>query len=170
MFGIPVTTLPSINAGLNALATVLLLAGYVLIKQRRETAHKRVMYAAFATSVLFLISYLTYHFQHTHTRFQGPPPVSYVYYAILLTHVVLAAAVPVLAVITIYRGVRDQRLKHRRIARWTFPIWLYVSVTGVVIYWMLYHLYPAPATAAIIEVDPPSLVAARGSITVESLR
>ena len=150
MFGIPVTTLPTINASLNALATVLLVIGYVLIKQRRETAHKRTMYAAFATSVLFLCSYLTYHFQVRHTSFGGPPTIAYLYYAILITHVVLAAAVPFLAVITIYHGVRDNRLKHRRIARWTFPIWLYVSVTGVVIYLMLYHLYPPTAAAAIL--------------------
>jgi uncharacterized membrane protein YozB (DUF420 family) len=153
MFGIPVTTLPSINASLNALATLLLIAGYLLIKQRRETAHKWTMLAAFATSVLFLCSYLAYHFQvEAVTRFRGPPPVSYFYYAILLTHVILAAVVPVLAIVTIYHGLRDNRLKHRRIARWTFPIWLYVSVTGVVIYAMLYHLYAPTEAAAIMHV------------------
>ena len=151
MLGIPVTTLPAINASLNGLATVLLLLGYVLIKQRREVAHKGVMLTAFGVSVLFLTCYLAYHLQTEKvTRFRGPPPVSYVYYTILITHVILAATVPVLAGVTIYHGLRDQRAKHRRIARWTFPIWLYVSMTGVVIYWMLYQLYPPAAAGAII--------------------
>jgi uncharacterized membrane protein YozB (DUF420 family) len=151
MFGIPVTTLPSINASLNALAAVLLVTGYVLIKQRRETAHKLIMYAAFATSVVFLACYVVYHWQAGHTSFGGPPAVRTLYLAILASHIILAAAVPVLAIVTIYHGMRDNRLKHRRIARWTLPIWLYVSVTGVVIYWMLYHLYPPTSTAAIID-------------------
>jgi uncharacterized membrane protein YozB (DUF420 family) len=126
--------------------------GYILIKQRRETAHKWTMYAAFATSVLFLTCYLVYHFQVPATRFRGPRPVSYVYFAILVTHIVLAATVPFLAILTIYYGVRDRRWKHKRLAKWTFPIWLYVSVTGVVIYWMLYHLYPPVSMAAIMPV------------------
>ena len=144
MLGIPVTSLPAVNASLNALATLLLVLGYVLIKQRREAAHKWTMLAAFATSVVFLICYLAYHFQAvTMTKFLGPPPISYLYYALLITHVILAATVPFLAGLTIYWGLKDQRLRHRRIARWTFPIWLYVSITGVVIYLMLYQLYPA---------------------------
>lgn len=151
MFGIPVTSLPAVNASLNALATVLLIVGYVLIKQRRETAHKRTMLAAFATSVLFLACYLAYHLQtEVVTKFRGPPPVSYVYYAILITHIILAAAVPVLAGLTIWWGFTDQRARHVRLARWTFPIWLYVSITGVVIYLMLYQLYPADSPRAII--------------------
>lgn len=145
MFGIPVTSLPAINASLNALATVLLIVGYVLIKQRREAAHKRTMLAAFATSVLFLACYLAYHFQtHVVTKFRGGQPMSYVYYTILITHIILAAAVPVLAGLTIWWGYTNQRARHVRLARWTFPIWLYVSVTGVIIYWMLYQLYPVP--------------------------
>ena len=156
MFGIPVSSLPAVNASLNALATVLLVVGYVLIKQRRETAHKRTMLAAFAVSVLFLASYLTYHYHihylHTQTvtKFRGPPPVSYVYYVILITHIILAAAVPVLAGLTIWWGYTDQRVRHVRLARWTFPIWLYVSITGVIIYLMLYQLYPAASPQAII--------------------
>lgn len=154
MFGIPVTSLPAVNASLNGLATVLLIVGFVLIKQRREAAHKRVMLAAFATSAVFLTCYLAYHFQTEAVRkFQGPPPVSYLYYLILLTHVVLAAAVPVLAGLTIWLGLTNQRARHKRLAHWTFPIWLYVSVTGVVIYLMLYQLYPAQTSQGIIGLN-----------------
>ncbi|HEY5315243.1 MAG TPA: DUF420 domain-containing protein [Pirellulales bacterium] len=141
--------LPAVNALLNATATVLLIVGYVLIKRRHELAHRRTMYAAFVTSSVFLACYLAYHYDvksrtgASGMPFTGPPPISYVYYTILITHVVLAATVPVLALRTIYLGLRDRRQSHRRLARWTYPIWLYVSVTGVVIYLMLYHLYPA---------------------------
>jgi putative membrane protein len=135
--------LASLNALLNALATVLLVVGWVLIKRRRETAHRNMMLAAFGVSCAFLASYLAYHFLVRLTvPFAGPATVRPVYYAILLTHVVLATTVPFLAIITIYLGLRNRRLAHRRLARWTFPIWLYVSVTGVVIYVLLYHLYP----------------------------
>jgi uncharacterized membrane protein YozB (DUF420 family) len=148
--------LPTLNAALNALSTVLLVVGYLLIKRRRETAHKWTMLGAFGVSVVFLVSYLTYHqllFLHEGRRgvpFTGPQPVRTLYYAMLLSHVVLAAAVPVLAVGTIYHGLRDQRAKHRRWAWWAFPIWLYVSVTGVVIYVMLYHVYPEPRSISIM--------------------
>jgi uncharacterized membrane protein YozB (DUF420 family) len=145
MLGLSVDQLPTVNALLNGTATVLLLVGYALIKYRRETAHKLAMYAAFCVSTAFLACYLIYHYQAGSRSFVGPPAVRTLYLAILLSHIVLAAAVPVLAVITIYFGIRDRRARHRRIARWTFPIWLYVSLTGVVIYLMLYHLYPAPA-------------------------
>lgn len=136
--------LPSLNAGLNALATALLIAGRVWIARRRELAHRRAMLAAFGVSLLFLASYLVYHAQVGSVRFTGPPGVRRVYLAILLSHVLLAAVVPWLALATIYLGLRDRRAQHRRWARWTFPLWLYVSITGVVIYLMLYHLYPAP--------------------------
>ncbi len=139
LLGFTVRDLPTVNALLNATATVLLVWGFVLIKQRRETAHKRAMLATFATSVVFLISYLIYHYQALHVPFTGPSAVRYVYYAILLPHVLLAAAVPFLALVTIYLGLTNQRLRHRRWARWTFPIWLFVSVTGVIVYVMLYH-------------------------------
>lgn len=144
--------LPAVNAFLNASATVLLVVGYVLIKQRREAAHKNVMLSAFAVSVAFLACYLTYHLTpgNAMRKFLGPPPISYIYYTILFTHIVLAATVPVLALVTIYLGFRDRRRAHRRIANWTFPIWLYVSITGVVIYAMLYHLYPEAATRSIM--------------------
>lgn len=137
--------LPAADACLNAVAATLLIVGYRLIKQRRETAHKRVMLAAFGVSVAFLACYLTYHIGARLTgrgelHFAGPPAVRRVYLAILISHVLLAFTVPVLALATIYLGFADRRVAHRRLARWTFPIWLYVSITGVVIYVMLYHL------------------------------
>jgi putative membrane protein len=139
--------LPHINASLNALAAVLLVIGYVLIKRQRVVAHKWTMLSCFGVSVVFLGCYLFYHLvllEGASRKFPTYPPtaVRYGYYLILLTHVVLAAAVPFLAVITIYLGLKDRRQAHRKLARWTFPIWLYVSVTGVVVYVMLYHLFP----------------------------
>jgi uncharacterized membrane protein YozB (DUF420 family) len=131
--------LPTLNALLNGLATVLLVVGYVLIRRRRWQAHRNVMVAALVCSALFLTSYLIYHAQVGSVRFQGTGAVRTVYLAILLTHTVLAAFVPFLAVITVWRAWR-QRERHARIARWTLPIWLYVSVTGVVVYWMLYRM------------------------------
>jgi putative membrane protein len=137
---IPVQDLPSLNALLNAAAAVLLVWGYVLIRRRRIRNHRRVMLAAFTASILFLISYLAYHAQVGSVRFQRTGAIRTVYLSILATHTVLAAAVPVLAIITLSRGLTARYDKHRRIARWTFPIWLYVSVTGVVVYLMLYRL------------------------------
>jgi putative membrane protein len=141
-----IETLPHVNASLNALATVLLVAGYVLVKQRQEVAHKWTMLGCFCVSVAFLACYLTYHFNIPggSKRFPTYPPdiVRYGYYAILLTHVVLATAVPLLAVATIWLGLADRRRAHRKLAWWTFPIWLYVSITGVIVYLLLYQLYP----------------------------
>lgn len=131
--------LPAINASLNALATVLLMLGGWLIKQRRITAHRRVMLTAFGVSIAFLLCYLVYHSFHWTQKFQGSALVRPIYYLILTTHVILAATVPFLAVTTILRGLRGDWERHRRIARLTYPIWLYVSVTGVIIYGMLYH-------------------------------
>lgn len=137
--------LAHINALLNATATVLLVVGYVLIKQRRETAHKRTMLTAFGVSVLFLISYLAYHVWPVGaqaTPFPGPRSVKLgVYLPLLISHILLAMVVPPLAAVTIYLGLRDKRERHRRLARWTFPIWLYVSVTGVLVYLMLYQIW-----------------------------
>jgi putative membrane protein len=147
--------LATLNAALNGAATLLLLAGFGLIKSRRETAHKWAMLSAFFVSIAFLVSYLAYHVWpvgQQATPFAGTGNVRTVYYAILISHVVLAMTVPVLAVLTIVHGLRDNRPRHVRLARWTFPIWLYVSVTGVVIYWMLYHLYPPAAAKATIDV------------------
>lgn len=138
--------LPTINAALNATATVLLIAGLLLIKSRRESAHKWTMVAAFVVSIVFLICYLVYHFQVGHVKFEGPEPIRTAYHLMLLSHVLLAATVPVLAGRTMYLGFIDRRSAHKRWANWAFPIWLYVSITGVLIYVMLYHLYP-PATS-----------------------
>lgn len=141
--GLDVAELPAVNASLNALATLLLVIGYTMIRRGRPRAHKAAMLAAFAVSVLFLTCYVVYHTAAGHVAFGGPSPVRELYLVLLLTHVVTAAAVPLLAAVTIYLGLRDRRAAHRRLAQWTFPIWLYVSVTGVVIYVMLYHLYPS---------------------------
>lgn len=135
--------LPAVNASLNALATCLLVTGYALIRQGREQAHKRVMLACFAVSCLFLVSYLAYHVGIGGSKsFTHPGPVRYVYFAILISHVVLAALVPFLAIATIALGLLDRRTAHRRLARWTFPIWLYVSISGVLVYLMLYQVFP----------------------------
>jgi uncharacterized membrane protein YozB (DUF420 family) len=134
------TDLPTVNAALNATSAALLVIGYALIRRRRIAAHRAVMIAAFSCSVLFMLSYLTYHYQAGSVRFQGTGGVRTVYFTILLTHTVLAAAVPFLAVITLVRALRERFDRHRAIARWTLPIWLYVSVTGVAVYWMLYRM------------------------------
>lgn len=140
-----VNRLPGTNAALNGLATLLLLAGFIAIKGKRIEFHKRMMVFAFCVSIAFLGSYLTYHFGLKYytgassKRFAGTGTVLTVYRTILFSHIILAAVVPVLASITLYRGYRQQWEAHRRIAKITFPIWLYVAVTGVIIYWMLYH-------------------------------
>ena len=158
MLGIPVEQLPSVNATLNAIAAALLVWGYVLIRRRREQAHKIVMLSAFGVSCVFLVCYLVYHYQVGSVRFEGPPLVRQLYLAMLLSHIVLAAAVPVLAGVTIYLGYRDRRIRHRRWARWTLPIWLYVSVTGVLIYVLLYHVYPPAGRRPIMPAkSPPSV-------------
>lgn len=135
--------LPTLNAGLNALATVLLVTGYGFIRRRNVAAHRASMLSAFAVSVLFLISYLVYHYHVGSVRFPGSGTVRTLYLTVLATHVVLAALVPPLALFTLVRGLRGDRVGHRRIARWTLPIWLYVSVTGVIVYVMLYEVYGA---------------------------
>lgn len=128
------------NATLNATATVLLVWGYTLIRRRKIQTHRKVMVAAFSASILFLISYLVYHSQVGSVRFQKTGPVRTVYFAILITHTILAAAVPILAAMTLWRAFHADFGRHRAIAVWTFPIWLYVSITGVIVYWMLYRL------------------------------
>lgn len=132
--------LPTLNAVLNAASALLLVCGWLLIRRGRKAAHRRVMLSAFVTSTLFLVSYLVYHYQVGTVRFRGAGSIRAAYLGILATHTVLAAAVPPLAVITLARGLRGRFGPHRRIARWALPIWLYVSVTGVVVYAMLYHL------------------------------
>jgi len=138
--GVELSDLPSVNALLNALSAVLLVIGFGLIRRGRVRAHRAVMLVAFACSTLFLLTYLVYHFQVGSVPYQGTGPIRTVYFTVLLTHTVLAAAVPFLAVITLVRALRERFDRHRAIARWTLPIWLYVSVTGVVIYLMLYRL------------------------------
>ena len=132
--------LPAVNATLNATSAILLLTGYRLIRAGRREAHRRTMLAAFASSILFLTCYLVYHAQVGSVPFPGTGPIRTIYFTILVTHTVLAASVPVLAIITLRRALKGEFARHRRIARWTLPIWLYVSVTGVVVYWMLYRL------------------------------
>jgi putative membrane protein len=136
-----VSDLPAVNATLNGVAAILLVLGYVCIKRGDRRRHQRYMLAALTTSALFLVSYVTYHLNAGSRPFPGQGPIRLVYFAILITHVVLAAAIVPLALITATRGLRSQFDRHVRIARWTLPIWLYVSVTGVVIYLMLYEIY-----------------------------
>ena len=135
-----VADLPHLNAALNAVAALLLVRGFFLIRARRIDAHRRTMLAAFATSALFLTSYVIYHAQIGSKPFPGTGLVRTIYLTILVPHVVLAAAVLPLAIVTLRRGLRRDDTRHRRIARWTLPIWLFVSVTGVVVYGMLYWL------------------------------
>jgi putative membrane protein len=135
-----VTDLPALNAFLNASSAVLLATGYVLIRRGRRDAHKRVMLAALASSALFLTSYLVYHAQVGSVRFRGQGAVRTVYFTILLTHTVLAVAIVPLVATTLVPALRGRFDRHRRLARITLPLWAYVSVTGVVIYWMLYRL------------------------------
>jgi uncharacterized membrane protein YozB (DUF420 family) len=135
-----VITHPALNASLNAAAAFLLLLGYVFIRRKAVAEHRACMLAAFACSVTFFASYLVYHYRVGSVPFQGQGWVRTLYFAILISHTVLAAAVPPLAMITLARGLRMRVEKHRRMARWTLPIWLYVSITGVVIYFMLYRL------------------------------
>ena len=131
--------LPAVNASLNALSGVQLLIGYVLIRTRRIAAHRAVMITAFATSSLFLICYLVYHAQVGSVPFPRQGLVRPLYFTILITHVLLAATVPPLAIVTLTRGLKGRYPQHRRIARWTLPIWMYVSVTGVLVYVLLYQ-------------------------------
>lgn len=138
-----ISMLPTLNAVLNATSGLLIFAGYLLIRQKRVAAHRACMLAAVASSTIFLISYVVYHLQHGATRFAGSGIARTGYFVILISHTVLAAAVVPMVLTTLYRAGRGQFTKHVRIARWTFPVWSYVSVTGVVVYLMLYHIYPS---------------------------
>jgi uncharacterized membrane protein YozB (DUF420 family) len=133
--------LPTLNALLNATSALLLVTGYILIRRKRVAAHKACMVSAFVVSALFLTSYVYYHAHHGSTPFPGHGWVRAVYFAILIPHVILAAAILPLALVTLSRAWKKDFERHRRLARWTLPLWLFVSITGVVIYWMLYHLY-----------------------------
>jgi putative membrane protein len=134
---------PALNASLNAASAVLLLSGYRFIRRRNVTEHRICMVSAFIVSTAFLISYLIYHARVGSVPFQGRGWIRPVYFFILITHIVLAATILPLALVTLSRALREQFDRHKRIARWTLPIWLYVSVSGVVIYFLLYHLYAA---------------------------
>lgn len=137
---ISVTDLPALNATLNGIAAIFLTIGYVFIRNRRIAQHRACMIAAFATSTLFLISYLIYHYHVGSRPFTGQGPIRVVYYTILITHVVLAAAIVPMVLMTMSRALRNQFARHKAIARWTLPLWLYVSVTGVIVYVMLYQM------------------------------
>ena len=142
MTGVSLTDLPALNAALNGISALLLASGYLCIRRQRVTAHKVCMGSAFVTSTLFLISYLTYHFHVGSVPFGGRGWIRAAYFTILISHTLLAATIVPLALVTLSRALRGRFSKHVRIARWTLPLWLYVSVTGVVVYWMLYHLSP----------------------------
>ncbi|MCU1245658.1 MAG: hypothetical protein JWN02_1568 [Acidobacteria bacterium] len=140
-----VSLMPAINATLNGSSGVLLLIGYVLIRQRRIQAHRRFMLAACVTSLVFLACYVLNHYLRHGivSRFPGTGIIRPIYFTILISHTILAITIVPLAIVTVMRGLKGRIAQHRRIARWTFPLWMYVSVTGVVVYFFLYHWYPA---------------------------
>lgn len=134
------SVLPTVNATLNAVSGVFLLVGYILIRRRQINAHRNAMLGAFASSTLFLISYVAYHAHAGSRPFTGHGAIRYVYFAILISHVTLAAVILPMAIVTLSRGLRGKYSDHKRIAKWTFPTWMYVSVTGVIVYIMLYQM------------------------------
>ena len=136
-----ISDLPTLNASLNGLAAMFLVAGYLMIRSGRRDAHRRCMLTALGTSALFLTSYVIYHANAGSVPFRGTGAIRVVYFAVLIPHIILAATVLPLALVTTARGLRADYGRHVRIARWTLPVWLYVSVTGVIVYVMLYHLY-----------------------------
>ena len=141
MNSLPLSALPALNATLNAICAVLLVSGYLMIRRRKVVAHKICMGSAFAVSVIFLASYLTYHYQVGSMSFGGQGWIRPVYFGLLTSHTILAVGIVPLVLVTLSRALRGRFDRHMRIARWTLPLWLYVSVTGVVVYLMLYHLY-----------------------------
>lgn len=134
-------TLPHLNALLNTVTMVLLVTAFVLIRQRRIDAHRRAMIAALTVSALFLVSYLIYHFSAPIFVFRGEGVVRPIYYALLISHVVLAAVATPMILVTAWRGLNRIDARHRALARWTWPLWMYVSVSGVIVYLLLYHVY-----------------------------
>jgi len=138
-----ISYLPHLNAFLNTTSALFLIAGYRFIRAGFIRPHRNCQIAALVTSTCFLISYLTYHYYHGDTRFLGQGIVRPFYFAILITHVILAIVIVPLVLITVYRAARGDFIRHRRIARWTLPLWLYVSITGVIVYLMLYRIYPS---------------------------
>jgi len=138
-----ITDLPLLNAVLNTTSSVFLLLGYYFIRRKRKALHKKMMITALCTSTLFLLSYLVYHYNVGSVKFTGQGFARTVYFSILISHTILAVGVPPLAIVTLTRALRERFDQHKRIARWTLPIWLYVSVTGVIVYIMLYQLFPS---------------------------
>lgn len=134
--------LPAVNATLNGLSAVLLGAGFYFIRHKNIAAHRKCMLAAVVTSTLFLACYLTYHAKAGRTVFKEPAWFRPIYLALLTTHTILAVVIVPMVIVTLTRALRERFEKHKKIARWTLPLWMYVSVTGVVIYWLLYHLFP----------------------------
>jgi putative membrane protein len=139
---IPLSDFPALDAALNATSAVLLTLGFHFIRRKRILAHKVCMLSAFSTSTVFLVCYLWYHAHHGVTHFTGQGVVRAFYFTLLGSHTVLAAVIVPLVLMTLYRALRERFLQHRKIARWTLPLWIYVSVTGVIVYLMLYRLYP----------------------------
>ena len=136
------SSLPAVNATLNGLSAIFLVLGYRYIRQRNRVVHERYMKAAVVTSALFLICYITYHFKAGRTVFQNPPWFRPIYLTLLLSHTLLAVTIVPLIIITFTRALRQRFDAHRKIARWTWPLWMYVSVTGVIIYLLLYRIFP----------------------------
>lgn len=137
---ISITELPALNATLNGISAVFLASGFVAILNRKILLHKICMVSAFLTSTIFLISYLTYHAHVGSVRFQHFGWIRPVYFSVLFTHTILAALIVPLVLVTLSRALQEKFEKHKKIARWTLPLWFYVSVTGVLIYWMLYRM------------------------------
>ena len=137
--------LPAVNAFLNGTSAILLTAGYVFIRKNRKIAHRNCMVAAFVTSVLFLTCYLIYHYHAGRTEFRNPQWFRPIYLTILISHTILAVAIVPLVLVTLLRAIKERFESHKKIARWTWPIWMYVSVTGVVIYVLLYQIFPQHA-------------------------
>ena len=137
------SVLPHLNAFLNASSFVLLSSGYFFIRRKRVFAHRNCQIAALSASVLFLVSYIVYHSHHGVTKFAGQGIARPIYFTVLTTHTILAAVIVPFVIITVRRAMRGDFLRHRAIARWTLPMWMYVSITGVIVYLMLYHLYPS---------------------------
>lgn len=145
MLGIAVNDLPHINAALNGLTTIALLVGYIYVRRGQRDAHKACMLTALGLSALFLVTYLIYHFNSGLARFGGEGVIRPVYFTILIAHVIGAVVITPMVPLTVYRALTARFDAHRRIARWTFPLWLYVTLSGVVVYVMAVHLFPYPA-------------------------
>ena len=134
--------LPAVNAALNTLSTIFLTCGYIFIRRQRQVAHRNCMIGAVISSALFLTCYLIYHYNAGRTVFRDPAWFRPIYLTILLTHTILAVVIVPMVLTTLYRAARRQFDRHKKIARWTWPIWMYVSITGVIIYFLLYHIFP----------------------------